>query len=107
MPPHSSPGRATTWRPTRRRARSASSMPCPPPALARCFAASSKTRNDVFKKVLIANRGEIAVRLVRALRDLGIASVAVHARDDATALHVRLADTAVALDATGPSAYLD
>ncbi|RYY82816.1 MAG: carbamoyl-phosphate synthase large subunit, partial [Comamonadaceae bacterium] len=45
--------------------------------------------------------------LVRALRDLGIGSVAVQARDDATALHVRLADTAVALDATGPSAYLD
>jgi acetyl/propionyl-CoA carboxylase alpha subunit/acetyl-CoA carboxylase carboxyltransferase component len=61
----------------------------------------------VFSKVLIANRGEIAVRLVRALRDLGIASVAVHARDDAAALHVQLADVAVALDATGPSAYLD
>ncbi|BEP37575.1 carboxyl transferase domain-containing protein [Variovorax sp. V59] len=61
----------------------------------------------MFSKVLIANRGEIAVRLVRALRDLGIASVAVHARDDAAALHVQLADEAVALDATGPSAYLD
>jgi len=61
----------------------------------------------VFSKVLIANRGEIAVRLVRALRDLGIASVAVHARDDASALHVQLADVAVAFDATGPSAYLN
>lgn len=61
----------------------------------------------MFSKVLIANRGEIAVRLVRALRDLGLSSVAVHARDDAAALHVQLADTAVALDATGPSAYLD
>ncbi len=61
----------------------------------------------MFKKILIANRGEIAVRLVRALRDLGIASVAVHARDDAAALHVRLADIAVPLDGTGPSAYLD
>ncbi|RSZ32781.1 MULTISPECIES: carboxyl transferase domain-containing protein [unclassified Variovorax] len=61
----------------------------------------------MFSKVLIANRGEIAVRLVRALRDLGIASVAVHARDEAAALHAQLADTAVALDATGPSAYLD
>ncbi|MDM0115724.1 carboxyl transferase domain-containing protein [Variovorax sp. J22R133] len=60
-----------------------------------------------FKRVLIANRGEIAVRLVRALRDLGIGSVAVHARDDEAALHVQLADVAVALGATGPSAYLD
>jgi acetyl/propionyl-CoA carboxylase alpha subunit/acetyl-CoA carboxylase carboxyltransferase component len=61
----------------------------------------------MINKVLIANRGEIAVRLVRALQDAGIASVAVHSRDDAQALHVQLADTAVALDATGPSAYLD
>ncbi|MEJ8855049.1 carboxyl transferase domain-containing protein [Variovorax robiniae] len=61
----------------------------------------------MFQKILVANRGEIAVRLVRALRDLDIASVAVFAKDDAQALHVRLADKAVALDATGPSAYLD
>ncbi|HWV09171.1 MAG TPA: biotin carboxylase N-terminal domain-containing protein, partial [Pseudomonas sp.] len=61
----------------------------------------------LFKKVLIANRGEIAVRLVRALQDLGIASVAVYAKDDAQALHAQLADTAVALQASGPSAYLD
>ena len=61
----------------------------------------------MLNNVLIANRGEIAVRLVRALQDAGIGSVAVYARDDAQALHVQLADTAVALDATGPSAYLD
>ena len=61
----------------------------------------------MMKKVLIANRGEIAVRLVRALRDLGMESVAVHAKDDASALHVQLADVAVPLPATGPSAYLD
>ncbi|MBS0453172.1 MAG: carbamoyl-phosphate synthase large subunit [Proteobacteria bacterium] len=61
----------------------------------------------MFKKILIANRGEVAVRLARALRDLGIGSVAVHARDDAAALHVQLADVAVSLDATGPAAYLD
>jgi len=61
----------------------------------------------VFQKILVANRGEIAVRLVRALRDLDIASVGVFARDDAQALHVQLADKAVALEASGPSAYLD
>ena len=66
-----------------------------------------ETTPRMFQRILIANRGEIAVRLVRALRDLGIASVAVHAKDDASALHVQLADTAVALGATGPSAYLD
>lgn len=61
----------------------------------------------MFKKILVANRGEIAVRLLRALHDLGIASVAVHARDDAQALHARMADTAVPLALTGPAAYLD
>ena len=61
----------------------------------------------MFDKILIANRGEIAVRLIRAARDMGIASVAIHARDDAQALHVRLADTALALDASGPAAYLE
>ena len=61
----------------------------------------------MFHKLLIANRGEIAVRLVRAAQDLGIATVAVYARDDAGAPHTTLADEAVALDATGPAAYLD
>jgi acetyl/propionyl-CoA carboxylase alpha subunit/acetyl-CoA carboxylase carboxyltransferase component len=61
----------------------------------------------MFKKILIANRGEIALRLVRATCDLGIPSVAVYAQDDAQAPHVRRADEAVALGATGPAAYLD
>lgn len=61
----------------------------------------------LFAKVLIANRGEIALRTVRALHDLGIACVAVYADDDAQAPHVRAADAAVALGATGPAAYLD
>ena len=60
-----------------------------------------------FKKLLIANRGEIAVRIIRAAQDLGIATVSVYARDDAGALHTTLADEAVALDTTGPAAYLD
>ena len=63
--------------------------------------------HPVFSKVLVANRGEVALRIVRALHEMGIASVAVHARDDAEAPHVRAADQAVALAATGPAAYLD
>ncbi len=60
----------------------------------------------LFAKVLIANRGEIALRTVRALHDLGIASVAVFADDDAASPHVHAASAAVALGATGPAAYL-
>ena len=63
--------------------------------------------SPAFQKVLIANRGEVAVRLIHALRDAGIASVAIYAQDDAQALHVQLADQAVPLPATGPAAYLD
>lgn len=63
--------------------------------------------SPLFSKVLIANRGEVALRIVRALADLGIASLAVYADDDASSPHVRAANNAVALGATGPAAYLD
>ena len=61
----------------------------------------------MFEKVLIANRGEIALRIIRALQELGIPSLAVYAQDDADAPHVKAADEAVALNASGPAAYLD
>jgi acetyl-CoA carboxylase biotin carboxylase subunit len=51
----------------------------------------------VFKKILIANRGEIALRIIRACRELDIATVAVHSTADASALHVRFADEAVCI----------
>lgn len=60
-----------------------------------------------LKRLLIANRGEIAIRIARAAADLGVEAVAVHSQDDATSLHARLADRAVALEGVGPAAYLD
>jgi acetyl-CoA carboxylase, biotin carboxylase subunit len=56
----------------------------------------------MFRKVLVANRGEIALRIIRALRELGIRSVAVHSTADAGALHVKFADEKVCIG-PGPS----
>jgi acetyl/propionyl-CoA carboxylase alpha subunit/acetyl-CoA carboxylase carboxyltransferase component len=57
--------------------------------------------------LLIANRGEIALRIIRTATELGIDTVAVYADDDADSPHVHAADEAIALPGTGPSAYLD
>ena len=62
----------------------------------------------MFKKILIANRGEIALRIQRACRELGIATVAVHSEADAGALHVRWADEAVCIGpAPSAQSYLN
>src|ERR1044072_1651009 len=58
----------------------------------------------MFDKILIANRGEIALRILRACKELGIATVAVHSTADADAMHVRLADESVGI---GPPAARD
>jgi len=57
--------------------------------------------------VLVANRGEVAMRIIRAAAERGIRSVAVYSQDDTGAMHQRAADESVPLDAVGPAAYLD
>ncbi len=61
----------------------------------------------MIRKLLIANRGEIAVRIARTAAELGIASVAIYSEDDAGAPHARAADESTALKGSGPAAYLD
>ncbi|MGB0353635.1 MAG: biotin carboxylase N-terminal domain-containing protein, partial [Paracoccaceae bacterium] len=61
----------------------------------------------MFKKILIANRGEIALRVIRAAREMGIETVAVHSTADADAMHVRMADESVCIGPpTSTNSYL-
>jgi acetyl/propionyl-CoA carboxylase alpha subunit/acetyl-CoA carboxylase carboxyltransferase component len=60
----------------------------------------------MITRLLIANRGEVAVRIIRTAAEMGITTVAIFAQDDAECLHVSLADEAIALPGTGASAYL-
>lgn len=62
----------------------------------------------MFEKILIANRGEIALRVIRAAREMGIKSVAVHSTADADAMHVRMADESVCIGpASSSQSYLN
>ena len=60
-----------------------------------------------FKRILVANRGEIAIRIIRAAHDLNIQSVAVFSEDDSASLHLKIADDAQPLKGRGVAAYLD
>ena len=62
----------------------------------------------MFKKILIANRGEIAVRIIRACKEWGISTVAVHSDVDKESMHVRMADESVCIGSHQPAnSYLN
>ena len=60
-----------------------------------------------FKSILVANRGEIAIRITRAAQDLGLRVVSVFSEDDGRSLHKQIADESIGLPGVGPSSYLN
>ena len=60
-----------------------------------------------IQRLLVANRGEIAVRILRTATELGISTAAIHSSDDGTSDHIQHAETVIELDGVGPAAYLD
>src|SRR5438045_721194 len=91
---------------TKARARQPESMP--PPCRTRPGAQASRRKDAMMpKRLLIANRGEVAVRIARAAADLAIHTVAIYSEDDANSGHLRFADAVSPLNGRGPSAYLD
>src|ERR1700675_4105408 len=87
--------------------------PCASYSIRRCEIAKATTPNSPteafmsFQKMLIANRGEIAIRIARAAGETGLETVAIYPADDALSLHVRSADAAHEIPGRGARAYLD
>ena len=68
---------------------------------------SSSLDNAMFNKILVANRGEIALRVIRAAKEMGVGTVAVHSTADSDAMHVRMADESVCIGPpASPASYL-
>ncbi|KAI9031301.1 pyruvate carboxylase [Hyaloraphidium curvatum] len=86
---------------------SAPSQPPVSPASSRLGAIAGHLAKPGAPGILIANRGEIAIRIAQAAASLGLRSIAVFSEDDSLSLHVRKADEAYPLKGRGPSAYLD